>query len=109
MAVCDPVGGMHSLFSGALAEHVFAPRPPAVFDEQWAAEVTRLVERHAHELAAIIVEPVVQGAGGMWFYAPECVRCCASCATPTASCSILDEIATGFGRTGALFAASTRT
>jgi adenosylmethionine-8-amino-7-oxononanoate aminotransferase len=105
MAVCDPVGGMHSLFSGALAEHVFAPRPPAVFDEEWAAEVRRLVERHADELAAIIVEPVVQGAGGMWFYAPECVRLLRELCDLHGLILILDEIATGFGRTGALFAA----
>jgi adenosylmethionine-8-amino-7-oxononanoate aminotransferase len=105
MAVCDPVGGMHSLFSGALAEHVFAPRPPAVFDEEWAAEVRRLVERHADELAAIIVEPVVQGAGGMWFYAPECVRLLRELCDLHGLILILDEIATGLGRTGALFAA----
>jgi adenosylmethionine---8-amino-7-oxononanoate aminotransferase len=105
MAVCDPVGGMHSLFQGALPEHVFAPRPPAELDEAWAAEVTRLVERHAHELAAIIVEPVVQGAGGMWFYAPECVRLLRELCDTHGLLLILDEIATGFGRTGALFAA----
>jgi adenosylmethionine---8-amino-7-oxononanoate aminotransferase len=105
MSVCDPEGGMHSLFSGALAEHVFAPRPPAVFDEEWAAEVTRLVERHAHELAAIIAEPVVQGAGGMWIYAPECVRLLRELCDAHGLLLILDEIATGFGRTGTLFAA----
>jgi adenosylmethionine-8-amino-7-oxononanoate aminotransferase len=105
MAACDPVGGMHSLFTGALAEHVFAPRPPAVFDEQWAGEVTRLVERHAGGLAGVIVEPVVQGAGGMWFYAPECVRLLRELCDAHGLLLILDEIATGFGRTGALFAA----
>src|SRR4051795_595654 len=63
MAVCDPVGGMHSLFTGTLAEHVFAPLPPAEWDDGWGGEVRRMFERH--ELAGVIVEPVVQGAGGM--------------------------------------------
>src|SRR5262249_20715405 len=76
MAVCDPVQGMHSLFAGVLAEHVFAERPPDGFDagldERWASDVSELVARHSDELAAIVVEPVVQGAGGMRFHAPEC-------------------------------------
>jgi adenosylmethionine---8-amino-7-oxononanoate aminotransferase len=108
MAVCDPVGGMHSLFSGALAEHVFADRPPAGFetslDAGYAAHLTGLVERHAHELAAVIVEPVVQGAGGMHFYSPEIVRLLRELCDQHELLLILDEIATGFGRTGALFA-----
>ena len=78
MALCDPVGGMHSLFTGALAEHVFAERPPDGFDagldERWAAEVSELVARHAGELAAIVLEPVVQGAGGMRFHSPAMRR-----------------------------------
>jgi adenosylmethionine---8-amino-7-oxononanoate aminotransferase len=108
MAVCDPVGGMHSLFSGALAEHVFAERPPAGFntplDDSYAAHLTRLVERHAHELAGVIVEPVVQGAGGMHFYSPEIVRLLRELCDRYELLLILDEIATGFGRTGVLFA-----
>jgi adenosylmethionine-8-amino-7-oxononanoate aminotransferase len=108
MALCDPVGGMHSLFTGMLAEHVFADRPPDGFDrpldDAWAAHVGELLARHAGELAAVIVEPVVQGAGGMRFHSPECVvlmrRLCDEHGLPL----ILDEIATGFGRTGALFA-----
>ena len=108
MAVCDPVGGMHSLFTGVLAEHVFAERPPdgfdAPLDEAWAEHVTGLFDRHAHDLAAVILEPVVQGAGGMRFHSPSCVallrRLCDEYGLPL----ILDEIATGFGRTGALFA-----
>ena len=71
MAVCDPVNGMHALFDGVLAHHVFADRPPAGFDapldRAYAAHLATLVERHAHELAAVIVEPVVQGAGGRHF------------------------------------------
>jgi adenosylmethionine-8-amino-7-oxononanoate aminotransferase len=108
MAVCDPVGGMHSLFAGVLAEHVFAERPPGGFDagldERWAAHVRELFAAHAHELAAVIVEPVVQGAGGMWFYAPECVALLRRLCDEHGLLLVLDEIATGFGRTGELFA-----
>jgi adenosylmethionine-8-amino-7-oxononanoate aminotransferase len=108
MAVCDPVGGMHSLFAGVLAEHVFAERPPGGFDagldESWAAHISELIATHAHELAAVIVEPVVQGAGGMWFYAPESVALLRSLCDEHGLLLILDEIATGFGRTGELFA-----
>ncbi len=108
MAVCDPIGGMHNLFAGVLAEHVFAERPPGGFDsgldERWAAHVGELVAEHAHELAAVIVEPVVQGAGGMWFYAPECLALLRRLCDEHGLLLILDEIATGFGRTGELFA-----
>jgi adenosylmethionine-8-amino-7-oxononanoate aminotransferase len=108
MAVCDPVGGMHSMFTGVLAEHVFAERPPdgfdAPLDERWAEHVRALAERHAGELAAIVVEPVVQGAGGMRFHAPACVRLLRELCDEHGLLLVLDEIATGFGRTGALFA-----
>jgi adenosylmethionine-8-amino-7-oxononanoate aminotransferase len=108
MSVCDPVGGMHSLFAGVLAEHVFAERPPGGFDAgldgRWAAHVSELIAAHAHELAAVIVEPVVQGAGGMWIYAPECVALLRRLCDEHGLLLILDEIATGFGRTGELFA-----
>ena len=108
MAVCDPVGGMHSLFAGVLPEHVFAERPPDGFDagldERWAAQVRELAERHAHELAAVIVEPVVQGAGGMRFHSPECVSFMRRLCDELGLLLVLDEIATGFGRTGAMFA-----
>src|SRR4051794_6567233 len=70
MSVCDPVGGMHSMFAGALPEQVFADRPPRTLDDAYAAHLTQRVARHADELAGVIVEPVVQGAGGMWFYDP---------------------------------------
>jgi adenosylmethionine-8-amino-7-oxononanoate aminotransferase len=108
MAVCDPVRGMHSLFAGVLAEHVFADRPPDGFDagldERWASDVSELVARHSQELAAIVVEPVVQGAGGMRFYAPECVALLRDLCDEHDLLLVLDEIATGFGRSGALFA-----
>ena len=108
MALCDPVGGMHGLFAGTLAEHVFAERPPDGFEaglnERWAAHVSELVARHAEELAAIVIEPVVQGAGGMRFHAPECVALLRRLCDEHGLLLVLDEIATGFGRTGALFA-----
>jgi adenosylmethionine-8-amino-7-oxononanoate aminotransferase len=108
MAVCDPVGGMHSMFTGVLAEHVFAERPPDGFaadlDERWATSVRELAERHADELAAVIVEPVVQGAGGMRFHSPACVRLLREVCDEHGLLLILDEIATGFGRSGAMFA-----
>jgi adenosylmethionine-8-amino-7-oxononanoate aminotransferase len=108
MAVCDPVGGMHSLFTGVLPRHVFAERPPDGFgealDEEWASAVGELAARHAGELAAVIVEPVVQGAGGMRFHSPECVAFLRRLCDEHEMLLVLDEIATGFGRTGAMFA-----
>jgi adenosylmethionine---8-amino-7-oxononanoate aminotransferase len=108
MALCDPVGGMHGLFAGVLAEHVFAERPPDGFDagldERWAEQVRELVARHSDELAAIVVEPVVQGAGGMRFHSPECVALLRVLCDEHGLLLVCDEIATGFGRTGALFA-----
>jgi adenosylmethionine-8-amino-7-oxononanoate aminotransferase len=108
MAVCDPIGGMHSLFTGVLPEHVFAERPPDGFgaglDEGWAARVRELADRHAGELAGVIVEPVVQGAGGMRFHSPECVSLMRRVCDEHGLLLVLDEIATGFGRTGAMFA-----
>jgi adenosylmethionine-8-amino-7-oxononanoate aminotransferase len=108
MSVCDPVTGMHSLFAGVLPEHVFAERPPDGFgaglDEQWATHVRELAAAHADELAAVIVEPVVQGAGGMRFHSPECVALMRRVCDEYGLLLVLDEIATGFGRTGAMFA-----
>ncbi len=108
MAVCDPVGGMHSMFTGVLASHVFADRPPDGFDAgldpQWASGVRELAAGHAGELAGVIMEPVVQGAGGMRFHSPDCVALMRELCDEHGLLLILDEIATGFGRTGALFA-----
>jgi adenosylmethionine---8-amino-7-oxononanoate aminotransferase len=108
MAVCDPVGGMHTMFTDSLAQHVFADRPPPGFaaelDDDYAAHLADLVERHEDELAAIIVEPVVQGAGGMHFFSPAVVRHLRDLCDRHGVLLILDEIATGFGRTGAMFA-----
>jgi adenosylmethionine---8-amino-7-oxononanoate aminotransferase len=108
MAVCDPVEGMHRLFAGVLAEHVFAERPPdgfhAPLDPVWAAAARAAIDEHAEELAAVIVEPVVQGAGGMRFHSPACVSLLRECCDRHGLLLVLDEIATGFGRTGAMFA-----
>jgi adenosylmethionine---8-amino-7-oxononanoate aminotransferase len=111
MAVCDPVGGMHGLFAGTLAEHVFAERPPDGFEsprdgrwERWAAQVRGLAARHCEELAGAIMEPVVQGAGGMRFHSPACVALMREVCDEYGMLLVADEIATGFGRTGALFA-----
>jgi adenosylmethionine-8-amino-7-oxononanoate aminotransferase len=108
MAVCDPIAGMHRLFAGVLPEHVFAERPPEGFqaplDPTWASELEALLARHARELAAVIAEPVVQGAGGMRFYSPACVGWLRTLCERYGVLLVLDEIATGFGRTGALFA-----
>lgn len=107
MSVCDPVAGMHSMFAGLLPRQLFAARPPAGLDADisvWAAETSRLVAAHSDELAAIICEPVLQGAGGMHVYNPQCVRVLRNLADEHALLLVLDEIATGFGRTGELFA-----
>jgi adenosylmethionine-8-amino-7-oxononanoate aminotransferase len=104
MALADPVDGMHSLFGGAVQRQVHAPRPPRVLDDGYAAELKRLAAEHAHELAAVVVEPVVQGAGGMWFYDPAVLRVLRAICDEHGLLLVLDEIATGFGRTGTLFA-----
>jgi adenosylmethionine-8-amino-7-oxononanoate aminotransferase len=104
MALADPVDGMHSLFGAAVQRHVHAPRPPRVLDDGYVAELERLAAQHAHELAAVVVEPVVQGAGGMWFYDPAVLRVLRELCDRHGLLLVLDEIATGFGRTGTLFA-----
>ncbi|MFV0131037.1 adenosylmethionine--8-amino-7-oxononanoate transaminase [Streptomyces sp. HMX112] len=105
MSVCDPEGGMHELWSGALSRQVFAGPPPAAYEEGYAEELRALVARHADELAAVIVEPVVQGAGGMRFHSPGYLRVLREACDEHDVLLVFDEIATGFGRTGALFAA----
>ncbi|MGQ0631319.1 MAG: adenosylmethionine--8-amino-7-oxononanoate transaminase [Sporichthyaceae bacterium] len=108
MAVCDPVGGMHHLFTGFLPEQIFAPRPPdgydADLDPAWFDATAALLAQHARDVAAIIVEPVVQNAGGMRFHSPACVRALRELADRHGVLLILDEIGTGFGRTGEMFA-----
>ncbi|QUI30242.1 adenosylmethionine--8-amino-7-oxononanoate transaminase [Streptomyces alfalfae] len=105
MSVCDPEGGMHELWQGVLPRQVFADAPPDAYDESYAQRLRELVERHAGELAAVIVEPVVQGAGGMRFHSPAYLRVLREACDAHGVLLVFDEIATGFGRTGALFAA----
>ena len=110
MSVTDPVNGMHRLFSGVLPKHLFAPAPLPGFAEardepaEDIAALARLLDAHQEEIAAIIIEPVVQGAGGMRFYRPDYLRQLRALADDYKVLLIFDEIATGFGRTGRLFA-----
>ena len=118
MSVSDPIDGMHSLFPGLVAEQLFVPRPPTaatfagelapddagkVTVDEWVTAVEELIERHQHEIAAIVIEPVLQGAGGMHIYPPRCVVELRRIADLHGILLIADEIATGFGRTGPLF------
>ncbi|MEV5987582.1 adenosylmethionine--8-amino-7-oxononanoate transaminase [Streptomyces sp. NPDC052051] len=105
MSVCDPEGGMHELWRGVLPRQVFAKEPPAAYEEAYADHLRALVERHADELAAVVIEPVVQGAGGMRFHSPAYLRVLREVCDAQDVLLVFDEIATGFGRTGALFAA----
>ncbi len=109
MSLCDPEGGMHELWTGILPRQVFVEGPPDGFDAPvdpaYVARVADVVERHRDELAAIIVEPVAQGAGGMRFHCPALLVALREIADANDVLLVFDEIATGFGRTGALFAA----
>ncbi|MFE5571132.1 adenosylmethionine--8-amino-7-oxononanoate transaminase [Amycolatopsis japonica] len=109
MSVCDPEGGMHSLWRGILPDQLFLPRPPGGFadepDQDYLDLLATEIERHAGDLAAIIVEPVVQGAGGMRFHPPAYLRALREITEANDVLLIFDEIATGFGRTGRMFAA----
>lgn len=109
MSVCDPVNGMHAeMFEGALAPQLFAPRPSPRFgagcSEEDVAELAELLRSRTHEVAAVILEPIVQGAGGMHFYSADYLRRVRQLCDEHGTLLILDCIATGFGRTGKLFA-----
>jgi adenosylmethionine---8-amino-7-oxononanoate aminotransferase len=107
MGVCDPVDGMHALFPGLVGSQLFLPRPPADLPAEvdaWIAAAEELVVAHADTVAAIVVEPVLQGAGGMHVYSPRCLTALRRIADAHDILLVADEIATGFGRTGAPFA-----
>ncbi len=105
MSVCDPDGGMHSLWTDILARQIFAPQVPTAYDPAYCAAFEAQLAEHADELAAVIVEPLVQGAGGMRFHDPRYLSDLRDFCDRHAVLLIFDEIATGFGRTGTLFAA----
>lgn len=108
MSVCDPVNGMHSMFEQVLPKHLFAPAPECQRDEDWRdehiAEFRDIISQHHNDIAAVILEPLVQGAGGMRMYCAEYLRQVRALCDEFNVLLIFDEIATGFGRTGSLFA-----
>lgn len=108
MSVCDPINSMHSLYSGFLPEHVFVPAPESQFGQQFnqqeAAQLSDYFVKHHKEVAAFIIEPIVQNAGGMNFYHPEYLQAVRQLCNDYDVLLICDEIATGFGRTGKMFA-----
>lgn len=107
MSVCDPVTGMHTLFSNTIPQQIFSNKPKISYSSKWDQSSFKLFQeefnKHKGELAGIILEPIVQGAGGMWFYHPEFLNQIKLLLKNESTLLIIDEIATGFGRTGKMF------
>jgi len=108
MSVCDPINGMHQLFEKTLTKQLFAPAPKTPFSQAWQTndidELSKIFAQHHQTIAAFIIEPIVQGAGGMRIYHPEYLKACRALCDKFDVLMIVDEIATGFGRTGKMFA-----
>jgi adenosylmethionine-8-amino-7-oxononanoate aminotransferase len=108
MSVCDPFGGMHHLFTHTFSRQIFSETPSCKFDDEWderyIANFSQLVQRHRQKIAAVILEPIAQNAGGMRFYSPHYLRRVRELCDKNDVLLIADEVATGFGRTGKLFA-----
>ena len=108
MSVCDPVNGMHHMFKSVLPRQIFCERPEIGFDQAWnesdIVKVSEVIQQRHQEIAAVILEPIVQGAGGMRFYSPNYIRRLRDICDEYKILLIFDEIATGFGRTGKMFA-----
>ncbi|QKF64392.1 adenosylmethionine--8-amino-7-oxononanoate transaminase [Campylobacter corcagiensis] len=110
MGVCDPTTGMHSMFGGILSKQIFAPKPKCkfgeIFDEKTLKPYEEIISKNSDKIAAIIVEPLVQGAGGMWFYHENYLKFLRKKCDEIGALLIFDEVATGFGRLGEYFASS---
>lgn len=108
MSVCDPFGGMHHLFTHTFSRQIFSETPSCKFDDEWderyIANFSQLIQRHRQKIAAVILEPIAQNAGGMRFYSPHYLRRVRELCDKNDVLLIADEVATGFGRTGKLFA-----
>lgn len=108
MSVCDPISGMHEIFTNVLPKHYFAPAPGCCYEDEWdekyIQDFVHIIKENHDEIAAVILEPIVQGAGGMRFYSPKYLRQVRELCNEFDVLLIADEIATGFGRSGKLFA-----
>lgn len=107
MSLCDPINSMHKEFRNILHENIFAPKPVSGFGEEYKNDhliISKIIHEYKDVISSVIIEPVVQGAGGMWFYNPQLLNELKKICEENDIVLIFDEIATGFGRTGKMFA-----